>query len=81
MPTWTEALRRFIEQADALGVLVMCSGVVLNNITTKQLQDMMQIRKTTNSDGKGVVSYLPQAFIDNTLAAFDLPGVLSRARG
>jgi Zn-dependent peptidase ImmA (M78 family)/transcriptional regulator with XRE-family HTH domain len=31
MPTWTDALRRFIEQADVLGVLVMCSGVVLNN--------------------------------------------------
>lgn len=31
MPTWTEALRRFIQQADALGILVMCSGVVLNN--------------------------------------------------
>jgi Zn-dependent peptidase ImmA (M78 family) len=31
MPTWTEALRRTIEQADALGILVMCSGVVLNN--------------------------------------------------
>jgi Zn-dependent peptidase ImmA (M78 family)/transcriptional regulator with XRE-family HTH domain len=30
-PTWTQALRRFIEQADALGILVMCSGVVLNN--------------------------------------------------
>jgi Zn-dependent peptidase ImmA (M78 family) len=30
-PTWSEALRRFIEQADSLGVLVMCSGVVLNN--------------------------------------------------
>jgi len=30
-PTWTEALRQFITQADALGVLVMCSGVVLNN--------------------------------------------------
>lgn len=30
-PTWTEALRRFIDQADQLGVLVMCSGVVLNN--------------------------------------------------
>ena len=31
MPTWTGALRLFIEQADALGILVMCSGVVLNN--------------------------------------------------
>ncbi len=30
-PTWTEALRQFIAQADASGVLVMCSGVVLNN--------------------------------------------------
>ncbi len=30
-PTWTDALRRFIGQADELGVLVMCSGVVLNN--------------------------------------------------
>ncbi|MBZ5500244.1 MAG: XRE family transcriptional regulator [Acidobacteriia bacterium] len=31
IPTWTDALRRFIEQADSLGILVMCSGVVLNN--------------------------------------------------
>lgn len=30
-PTWTDALRRFIEQADHLGVLVMVSGVVGNN--------------------------------------------------
>lgn len=30
-PTWTDALRRFIGQADELGILVMCSGVVLNN--------------------------------------------------
>lgn len=29
--TWTEALRHFIEQADTRGILVMCSGVVLNN--------------------------------------------------
>lgn len=31
IPTWTDALRRFIARADALGIMVMCSGVVLNN--------------------------------------------------
>jgi Zn-dependent peptidase ImmA (M78 family) len=31
LPTWTDALRTFIEQSDAAGILVMCSGVVLNN--------------------------------------------------
>jgi Zn-dependent peptidase ImmA (M78 family) len=31
MPTWTEALRHFIEQADGMGILVMCNGVVHNN--------------------------------------------------
>jgi len=31
MPTWTDALRHFIDHADAAGILVMCSGVVLNN--------------------------------------------------
>jgi Zn-dependent peptidase ImmA (M78 family)/transcriptional regulator with XRE-family HTH domain len=31
MPTWTDALRRFLEQADTVGVLVMVSGVVGNN--------------------------------------------------
>jgi Zn-dependent peptidase ImmA (M78 family) len=29
--TWTEALRLFISQADETGIMVMCSGVVLNN--------------------------------------------------
>ena len=30
-PTWTEALRQFIAQAEGLGILVMVSGVVGNN--------------------------------------------------
>jgi Zn-dependent peptidase ImmA (M78 family) len=30
-PTWTDALRLFISQADEAGIMVMCSGVVLNN--------------------------------------------------
>lgn len=30
-PTWTDALRLFITQADEAGIMVMCSGVVLNN--------------------------------------------------
>jgi Zn-dependent peptidase ImmA (M78 family) len=29
--TWTDALRTFIDQADVHGIMVMCSGVVLNN--------------------------------------------------
>jgi Zn-dependent peptidase ImmA (M78 family) len=29
--TWEEALRHFIAQADVSGIMVMCSGVVLNN--------------------------------------------------
>ena len=33
--TWSHALRRFIEQADALGVLVMVNGVVGNNASRK----------------------------------------------
>jgi Zn-dependent peptidase ImmA (M78 family) len=30
-PTWIDALRSFIDRADELGILVMSSGVVLNN--------------------------------------------------
>ena len=35
MPTWTDALRKFIEQADEAGILVMVSGVVGSNNTRK----------------------------------------------
>jgi Zn-dependent peptidase ImmA (M78 family) len=31
IPTWTDALRLFIAQADEAGIMIMCSGVVLNN--------------------------------------------------
>ena len=35
LPTWQEALRLFINQADQAGVMVMCSGIVLNNTHRK----------------------------------------------
>ncbi len=50
------------------------SGVILHNITASQLQSMMSIRKTTNAQGLGIVSFLPQNLIDNTLAAFETGG-------
>ncbi len=55
------------------------SGVILHNITAKQLQEMMEIRKVTlpataNSDPTGAVYYLPQSLVDNTNAAFEVNG-------
>jgi hypothetical protein len=43
------------------------SGVVLHNITTQQLQGLVKIRKTST----GVVYWLPQSLIDNTISAFN----------
>ncbi len=48
-PTWTDALRRFVEQADALGVLVMVNGVVGNNNYRKL--DPEEFRGFALSDG------------------------------
>jgi Carboxypeptidase regulatory-like domain/TonB dependent receptor len=56
------------------------AGVVLHNMTQKQLQDMVEIRKTSvcnaSGDCQGVVFWLPKEVIDNTLAAFELGGTL-----
>jgi len=56
-PTWTEALRRFIEQAESLGILVMCSGVVLNNNRLKL--DPREFRGFAMAD-----EYAPLVFIN-----------------
>jgi hypothetical protein len=50
------------------------SGVVLYNITTAQLQDMIQIRKTTDVKGNGLIYWLPQSIVDNSNAAFEVNG-------
>lgn len=55
------------------------SGVILYNLTQQQLQDMVKIRKTsicnpTTGVCQGVVYWLPQSLIDNTLAAFEVGG-------
>ena len=47
-------------------------GVVLNNLTTSQLQGMMQIRKVTNANGIGAVYFLPQSLVNNTLAGYQI---------
>ncbi len=46
------------------------SGVILHNLTGKQLQDMMKVRKEPNR----IVYVLPQALIDNSMAAFEVGG-------
>ncbi len=46
--TWEDALRDFIAKADEAGILVMCSGVVLNNNTRKL--DVAEFRGFALSD-------------------------------
>lgn len=54
----TSGTRQTVNQFD--------SGVVLHNITAQEFQKLVSIRK----DPSGVVYWLPQSFIDNTIAAF-----------
>lgn len=55
-------------------------GFLLRNITRRELQKMIDIRKETVCPAtgacRGVVYWLPQSIIDNTLAAFELTGTL-----
>ncbi|NUP89396.1 MAG: ImmA/IrrE family metallo-endopeptidase [Candidatus Sumerlaeia bacterium] len=56
VPTWTDALRRFIEQADSAGILVMCSGVVLNS--NRRKLDPQEFRGFALSDDLAPVVFI-----------------------
>ena len=58
-PTWDQALRQFIRQADASGILVMVSGVVGNN--THRALDPKEFRGFALAD-----SYAPLVFINGS---------------
>lgn len=56
LPTWTDALRRFIEQADTVGVLVMVSGVVGSN--NKRKLDPREFRGFALADDRAPLVFI-----------------------
>ncbi|HTX38340.1 MAG TPA: TonB-dependent receptor [Bryobacteraceae bacterium] len=56
-------------------------GVVLHNMTAKQLQNDVGLNFTSQINSNGVATgtayYLPQSLIQNTLAAFDISGTFN----
>jgi hypothetical protein len=51
------------------------NGVVLYNMTIQEFNDSVKIRKTTNpTSGFGLVYFLPQDLIDNSMAAWEVGG-------
>ena len=59
MPTWTDALRRFIDQADSIGILIMVSGVVGSN--NQRRLDPQEFRGFALAD-----EYAPLVFINGS---------------
>lgn len=59
LPSWTDALRRFIEQADALGVLVMVNGVVASN--NRRKLDPVEFRGFALSDPIAPLVFINEA--------------------
>jgi len=72
-PAYLRSGRQTVNSASAQSA-VADAGVVLANMTAHDLQNMMSIRKTSPANGVGLVYYLPQSLIDNSLAAFELGG-------
>ena len=50
------------------------NGVVLYNMTAADLNEAVKIRKTTASNGFGLVYFLPQDLVNNSLAAWEVGG-------
>jgi len=74
LPFFINSLATFNTYESQNAVSSSGNGIVLHNMTSQELQQSVNIRKTTGADGKGIVYYLPQSLIDNSNAAFNQGG-------